>query len=249
MVLSDRRLEVARWPGERPTLLLLHEALGCVELWRGFPEALSEKTGCEVVAYSRQGFGKSSPEPLPRPLSNLSRDAPDELAAVLDALNVESVILVGHSDGGTISLAYGARNDPRIKGIVTMAAHVFVEPITLEGVSAAVEMAKTNTLLEKLKSYHGEKNESVYRGWWGTWLDLKFRKWNLFAELPRIGVPVLAFQGEDDQYGTAHQLVEMAKRIPRCETHLLPNCRHVPHREAPEETLRLIAEFVRSSSL
>ena len=246
--LPDRKLEVARWPGEAPALLLLHEALGCVELWREFPQALAERTACQVIAYSRHGFGKSNPEPLPRPLTNLSVGAPDELGRVLDALQLQSVILVGHSDGGTISIAYGARNDSRVRGIVTMAAHVFVEPITTQGVSQAVEMAKTNTLLEKLKIYHGEKNESVYRGWCGTWLDPAFRHWNLFEKLPLIGVPVLAFQGADDQYGTAKQLAEMAARIPRCQTRLLPNCRHVPHREAPEETLRLIAEFVRSSS-
>jgi pimeloyl-ACP methyl ester carboxylesterase len=250
--LGDRTLEYAQVAGsvDRPTLLLLHEALGCVELWREFPMSLAERTGCQVIAYSRQGFGKSSPEPLPRPLSNLSEGAPAELGRVLDALELTSVILVGHSDGGTISLAYGARNDPRVMGIVCMAAHVFVEPITIDGVTAAVEIAKTNTLLEKLKNYHGEKNESVYRGWCGTWLDPDFRDWNLFEELPRIGVPVLAFQGADDQYGTAAQLEEIAARmIASCQTTLLKDCRHVPHREAPEETLRLIEAFVRSISV
>lgn len=246
--LPHARLEYLQIPGreaQRPTLVLLHEALGSVAHWKDFPRQLAERTGCAVLVYSRQGHGRSSSEPQPRRLDYLSCGCPDELGAVLDALELQAVVLVGHSDGASIALAYAGRNDPRVKGVVAMAPHVIVEEATLAGVRQAEAHFRTSDLLERLRAYHGSNLEGVFHGWVDTWQHPGFAGWTLDAELQRIGVPLLAFQGRDDQYATAEQLAHIARLVTApCRTLLLDDCRHIPHREAGEATLQLIEQFL-----
>lgn len=245
--LPHARLEYQQIPARAaglPTLVLLHEALGGVAHWKDFPRQLAEHSGCAVLAYSRQGHGRSSPAPQPRPLDYLSVGCPDELGALLTALDLERVVLVGHSDGASIALAYAARNDPWVLGVVAMAPHVIVEEATLAGIRAAEAHFSNSDLLERLRAFHGANLEGVFHGWVDTWQRPEFAAWNLDRELAEIRVPLLAFQGEGDQYATAEQLARIAHRVAGpCQTLLLDNCQHIPHREAGEATLRLIGEF------
>ena len=251
--LPHARLEYQQIPARvagLPTLVLLHEALGGVAHWKDFPRQLAEHSGCAVLVYSRQGHGRSRPAPQPRPLDYLSVGCPDELGALLAALDLRNVVLVGHSDGASIALAYAARNDPRVLGVVAMAPHVIVEEATLAGIRAAEAHFRNSDLLERLRVYHGANLEGVFHGWVDTWQRPEFAAWSLDRELAQIRVPLLAFQGEGDQYATAEQLARIARRVTGpCRTELLDDCRHIPHREAGAATLRLIGEFLLQNGL
>jgi pimeloyl-ACP methyl ester carboxylesterase len=183
-------------------------------------------------------------------LDYLSAACPDELGALLEALDLRTVVLVGHSDGASIALAYAARNDPRVRGVVAMAPHVVVEEATLAGIREAEAYFRNSDLLERLRVYHGANLEGVFHGWVDTWQRPEFAAWNLDRELAQIRVPLLAFQGVGDQYATGEQLARIARAVAGpCRTELLDNCRHIPHREAGEATLRLIGEFLLQNGL
>ncbi len=227
-----------------PTLVLLHEGLGCVALWKDFPEALAARTRWPVLAYSRQGYGASSPVPLPRGLDYLSVAGPDELARVLDSLALERVVLVGHSDGASIALAYAARNDPRVRGVVALAPHVTVEQASLAGIQRTLDAFRTGHLRERLAIHHGDNTDCAFRGWSDTWLRSEFSGWNLLDQLPRIALPILAVQGRDDEYATAEQLELIEQLVPDSRVEFLDNCRHFPQNQARDRTLDLIEDYL-----
>lgn len=228
-----------------PMLVLLHEGLGSLELWRDFPVQLAEACNAPVLIYSRQGYGRSSPVPLPRPLDHLGVDGPDELGRVLDGLGLEQVVLVGHSDGASIALAYAARQDPRLLGVVVLAPHVDVEQVCVEGVQRTVKAYARGDLRERLHAYHGDNLEGAFRGWSETWLNPAFAAWNLYPELPRIRVPLLAIQGQEDEFASPAQLEVIAREVAGpCRTVLLEHCRHFPQNQARPRVLALIAEFL-----
>ncbi|MFL9811824.1 alpha/beta fold hydrolase [Stutzerimonas sp. VN223-3] len=227
-----------------PTLVLLHEGLGCVALWKDFPDTLAAATGLSVLAYSRQGYGGSSAVPLPRRLDYLSEAGPDELAQVIEALGLDNVVLVGHSDGASIALAYAARNDPRVRGVVALAPHVTVEPASLDGIRQTTGQFLDGGLREQLAAYHGMNTDGAFHGWSDTWLDPDFTGWHLLDHLPRIAVPVLALQGRDDEYATTEQMALIAHHVPDSRTELLDNCRHFPQNQARSNTLELIGQFL-----
>ncbi len=244
------RLEYQHWqPAQAagPTLLLLHEGLGSLALWKDFPEQLAEACQAPVLAYSRQGYGGSSAAPLPRALDYLSVAGPDELARVLDGLGLRQVLLVGHSDGASIALAYAARQDPRVCGVVALAPHVDVEAVCVEGVRRTVRAYARGDLRERLHAYHGDNLDSAFRGWSETWLNPAFAGWNLRALLPRIRTPLLAVQGEDDEFATVAQLQALASHVAGpCQTRLLAHCRHFPQNQARAQVLALIRAFLAS---
>jgi pimeloyl-ACP methyl ester carboxylesterase len=228
-----------------PTLVLLHEGLGSLELWKDFPAQLVEACGSPVLIYSRQGYGRSSPVTLPRPLDYLSVAGPDELGCVLDGLALEQVVLLGHSDGASIALAYAARQDPRIRGVVVLAPHVDVEPASVEGVHRTVKAYARGDLRERLQTYHGDNLDGAFRGWSETWLNPAFAAWNLYEALPCIEVPLLAIQGCEDEFATPAQLETIARTAGGdCQTVLLDNCRHFPQNQARDRVLALIAGFL-----
>jgi pimeloyl-ACP methyl ester carboxylesterase len=228
-----------------PTLVLLHEGLGSLELWKDFPTQLAEYCGSPVLIYSRQGYGRSSPARLPRALDYLSVAGPDELGRVLDSLVLDQVVLLGHSDGASIALAYAARRDPRVSGVVVLAPHVDVEQASVEGVRRTVDAYARGDLRERLRAYHGENLDSAFRGWSETWLNPAFAKWNLHQALPRIQVPLLAIQGRDDEFATPAQLQTIACEIGGdCQTVLLDDCRHFPQNQARDRVLTLVAGFM-----
>jgi pimeloyl-ACP methyl ester carboxylesterase len=246
-----RRLEYVDIParrGDRPPLVLLHEGLGCVGMWRDFPLLLARATGCRTVVYSRLGHGCSDPLDAPRQHYYLHDEALVYLAGVREALDLAEPVLVGHSDGASIALMHAGACGPSVAGVVAMAPHEFVEEITLEGIRAAVEGWEASGLRQRLERLHRDP-AGVFRAWHETWLDPAFRGWNIELYLPGIRCPILAIQGYDDEYATMAQLDAIAAGAaapPRVEQLRLADCGHAPHRDAPEEVLSAIASFVDS---
>ncbi|SOC50986.1 Pimeloyl-ACP methyl ester carboxylesterase [Chromohalobacter canadensis] len=231
---------------ERSFCLLLHEGLGCVELWKDFPHRLAETLGREVGAYSRRGYGRSSSSVLPRPINYLEHQACEELRQVLDALRHDSVILIGHSDGATIALAYAAQYaDPRVRGVVAMAPHVFAEPRCIEAIRTTTRRYAGGDLRDGLKRYHGDNVDVAFHGWSDTWLSPDFVDWDITPMLDGIRSSLLLIQGEEDEYASGQHLERVRQHAKgRCSTVWLPMCGHTPQRESQGETIRAIAEFV-----
>lgn len=228
-----------------PTLVLLHEGLGCVGLWKDFPDRLAAATGLAVFLWSRQGFGQSDPISLPRPLDYLEREAP-VVGRVLDAAGIGRCVLVGHSDGGTIALLCAARADAaRIEAVVTMAAHVFVEDVTIVGIEDAKRIWEQGELRERLRRWHGSNVDGAFYGWCDTWLHPDFRDWNIEAALRAVRAPCLVLQGEADQYGTAAQVHAIARQVSGpAEEMLLPGAGHAPHVDAPDAVIAAICDLL-----
>ena len=242
------RIEYARWgaaePGA-PVLVLLHEGLGCVGTWRDWPAVLARATGREVFAYSRFGYGASSPAALPRPPDFMAREGEAILPAVLEAAGIPEPILIGHSDGGTIALLCAAAGGVPLRGVVALAAHAFNEPRCIEGIRAAREAFRSGPLRGRLARYHGERTDDAFHGWCDLWLSPEFEHWSIEDALPGIRTPLLVVQGRDDPYGTLRQVEAIAGGVggPR-ETLVLDGCGHSPHRDRARTTTRAIARFV-----
>ncbi len=248
-----RQLQVQRLepPGARsaPVLVFLHEGLGSIDQWKDFPARLCAATGSPGLVYDRWGFGGSQALDGPRDPGYLHHEARESLPAVLAACGVDDPLLVGHSDGGSIALLFAAAYPDRARAIVTEAAHVFVECVTLAGIRAAARAYRDTDLRERLGRYHGPKTDLVFNGWADTWLGPGFRDWNIEAELPRIRCPALVIQGEDDEYGTPAQVEAIARGVsgPVC-TWMVPRCGHVPHRQAAQAVLESMARFIGAHS-
>lgn len=251
LAIGPDRLEY-RWvgpgPSDAPSIVFLHEGLGCVDLWRDFADRLTHASGWGGFLYSRAGFGRSSPRPLPVPLDYHTRDAREVLPAVLDAARIRRCVLFGHSDGGTLALIYaGTVPDPRIAGLITVAAHVFNEDVTIAGIEAARAAYRDTDLRSKLERYHGDNVDGAFRGWCDVWLDPGFRAWNVAHVLPSIRVPLLVIQGALDRYGTEAQVRAIAGGTAGpAETLVIPGCGHSPHLERPDELLRAGLAFLKS---
>lgn len=233
-------------PGDAPTIVLLHEGLGCVGMWRDFPDRLAEATGRGVFVYSRQGYGGSSPCAVPRPLTYMQEEGREVLPLVLEAMGFQQGTLFGHSDGASIAAVYaGTHEDPRVENLVLMAPHFFTEKITVASIAEAKTAYETTQLRERLKRYHGDNVDCAFWGWNGAWLDPGFLEWNLEEFLPGIRQPVLALQGEDDQYGTARQVEVVAEKAGGpVELVLLSDCKHAPFKEQTEATLAAVSRFL-----
>ncbi len=229
-------------PG-RPTLVVLHEGLGCVTLWRHFPEQLAAATGCRTIVWSRAGYGHSQPWPQARTPRYMHREALEALPEFLAALEIERPLLVGHSDGGSIALIYAGAFPERPLGVAVMAPHEFVEAETLAGIRAARETWENSDWRCKLGRYH-HLPEQVFHDWNDTWLSPEFRDWNIEAYLPAIRCPVLAIQGEDDEYATMRQIDAIAAAVPGTELLKLARCGHSPHRDQPAAVLSALAAWV-----
>jgi pimeloyl-ACP methyl ester carboxylesterase len=247
--IDSARLEyrmVGPRPHEAPTIVMLHEGLGSVSLWGAFPEKLAEATRAGVFVYSRAGYGRSSPVPLPRPLDYMTGEATEVLPRLLNAIGFRRGILLGHSDGASIAAIYaGSIQDHRVRGLALLAPHFFVEEFSLEEIRRAKERYAAGDLREKLARHHADVDDA-FRGWNDAWLDPDFgRVFDIVEPLAYIRVPILIVQGEDDPYGTAKQ-IEVAEEECYCpvDAVLLPGCGHSPHRDRPEETLEAVAAFV-----
>ncbi len=228
-----------------PYLIFLHEGLGCNAMWKDFPEQLCHKTECPGLLYDRLGYGQSSPVDSARTVHYLHDCALNELPKVIESLiPKKSYILVGHSDGGSISLIFGAEKPSLLRGIITEAAHVFVDSETIEGIQAADESFSRGKL-NGLRKYHGEKTNRVFKAWSETWLSDWFRHWNIEYLLPSIECPVLVIQGSDDHYGTEDQVNSIVTKVSgNAESYFVKKCGHSPHLEQPETVIEIMSEFI-----
>ncbi len=227
-----------------PTLVFLHEGLGSIDLWREFPRELCEATGLEGFLYDRQGYGKSSPMWQERDANYLHEEAWKMLPAILDKSGIQNVILVGHSDGGTISLLFAGRFPERVSGVISEAAHVFIEEQTIRGIQDARMSYEFTNLRSKLASYHGDKTDPLFRSWTNTWLSPDFKNWNIEDELQKVRCPVLAIQGTEDRYGTERQVHSIVdKTAGRAEPFFVYGGSHTPHAHK-DDVLPTMKKFV-----
>lgn len=231
-------------PSDAPTIIMLHEGLGCLNLWRDFPERLARETGHGVFVYSRRGYGKSEPCPLPRPLDYMTHEAMHVLPDVLAETAPNRGILLGHSDGASIAAIYaGSVQDHRIRGLVLMAPHFFTEPMGLAAVAQVKNAYETGNLRSRLAAYHADVDNS-FRGWNDAWGNPAFARWNIEDVIAYIRVPVLAIQGKDDKYGTPAQIDALVEQLySPLDVELLEECGHSPFIDQPERTLAAVADF------
>jgi len=232
-------------PDAGPTIVMLHEGLGSSGLWGAFPDQIAAATGAGVFVYSRAGYGKSRAGPLPRSVKFMHEEALTVLPRVLDAIGFERGFLFGHSDGASIATIYaGSAQDHRVRGLVLVAPHFFIEDMGIAEIARANAAFATGDFRDRLKRWHADV-DSAFRSWSEPWLHPDFRKWDITEELTYIRVPILIVQGADDQYGTLRQL-DVAKDECFCpvETAVLPGVRHAPHREASEQTLKVAVDFI-----
>jgi pimeloyl-ACP methyl ester carboxylesterase len=228
---------------DAPWLVFLHEGLGSVSLWKDFPASVCAASGARALVYSRAGYGRSSPADLPRRVGYMHREAQTVLPALLDALSIRDPVLVGHSDGASIALIYAGSRLQRVQGLVVLAPHVFIEELSIESIAAAGAAHATTDLPERLARHHDDAG-AAFRGWNDIWLAAEFRHWNIEEYLRRVECPVLAIQGEDDEYGTMTQLEAVTGQVLGPVRELrLADCRHSPHRDRPEATREAIVTF------
>ena len=255
MIAPDGFLEVAGHrlearfidgPRDKPVIVLLHEGLGSVSLWRDFPDLLATATGCAVLAWSRAGYGNSSSVALPRPLTYMHDEATQVLPHIIAHLAGRDHVLAGHSDGASIAAIHaGSKPLAGLKGLVLMAPHVFVEDVSIAGITAARHAWTTTGLRDKLARHHGENVDTAFLGWNDSWLHPDFRTWDITGFLPSITVPVLAVQGRDDDYGTLAQLDAIA---PSCagpvKKLILDDCGHAPQKDQTANLLDAMCSFI-----
>lgn len=255
---EDRHIEVPdgtifarKWIGgtDKCPIILLHDSLGSVELWRDFPESLCAASGRDVIANDRLGYGKSSPRYDVLPFDFIKKEAEIFFPLVKESFCIEEFILFGHSTGGSMSVEIAALYREECLAVITEASQSFVEEITIEGVAAAKESFKNPAQFEKLQRYHGDKAKWVLEAWTETWLSPHFRNWNLDDTLKKVTSPLLAIHGEYDEFGSE----EFPKRFAslaagKSEMILLAKTGHVPHRERKEEIIQLLLEFINKNT-
>lgn len=242
----DTRLEYRIIDGDDrlPWLVFLHEGLGSIELWRGFPERIAEATGCRSLVYSRRGHGWSDPLTEARPPDFMTHEANVVLPAIGEAVGVGDHLLIGHSDGASISLIAAGSGGDSVKGVVALAPHVFVEEESLTGAEAARRAFEETDLVEKMAGYHHDPSGTFY-GWYDVWQSPDFHGWNIEGVLEAIDCPLLVIQGADDQYGTVAQLDAIEAGVSgTVETMWLEDCGHSPHLDRPTEVEEAIVRFV-----
>jgi len=231
-------------PESAPVIVMLHEGLGSAGLWGDFPEKLQTATGAGVFAYSRTGYGASTPAKLPRPVDYMHIEAREVLPKLLDAIGFRRGLLLGHSDGASIAAIYaGSHQDHRVEGIALIAPHFIVEDISVKSIAEIKTAYETTSLKQKLARWHNDVDNAFY-GWNRAWLDPAFRNWDISEYLAYIRVPTAILQGADDAYGTLRQ-IEIAEQECYCpvDVTVIPGAGHQPHREAPGPTLDAITEF------
>ncbi len=233
---------------ELPTLVFLHEALGSVAQWKDFPQRLCEKLGWNGIVYDRQGHGQSDAMTETRGTDYLHIEALQYLPQLLQKLQIQNPILMGHSDGATIALIYAASFPKQVRAVVAEAAHIKVEDITKRGIEEAVKRYQNpdSNLRTKLQKHHFHKTDDLFYAWANTWLLPDFQDWNIAALLSHVECPVLLMQGRQDEYATESHLWEIASKIGSNATaKLIEDCGHTPHRSQIEVVLEEVAEFLK----
>jgi len=230
---------------ESPYLVFLHEGLGCTEMWQEFPHMLCQETGCPGIVYDRPGYGRSSPLTDLWTINYLHKYALTELPEIIAQLiPARNYFLIGHSDGGSIALIHASEKPAHLQGIITEAAHVFVEKETIDGIQVASDTFNAEKL-RRLSRYHGGKAEGIFKAWSDTWLSNFFKHWNIEYLLPSIECPVLVLQGAEDQYGTVAQVESIASKTLNAQKAMVEACGHIPHQERTDVVLPLMKEFLK----
>ena len=248
---DGRRLFVRRWKpvpasvAAKPPIILFHDSLGSVELWRDLPVRLARATGHEIIAYDRLGFGRSDPSPGPLPAVTFIPDEARTGFRWLHAgLALDGFIAFGHSVGGAMAVVCAA-DYPDCRALITESAQTFGEDRTLEGIRATRENFRDPAQVARLEKYHGDKARWVLGAWIDNWLAPEFQEWNLEADLPRVACPVLAIHGDTDEYGTTIHAKRIAGDSAGPATLvIIEGCGHVPHREQPDFVVGTIADWL-----
>ena len=250
ITVQGHRIEFVRLPSAHPmegypSIVFLHEGLGSVAMWRDFPQIVADATGCESVVYSRYGYGKSDPITRPHDVDFMHNEGLNVLPELLDKLSLHKPILLGHSDGASIALICAGGTKVPLTGVIVMAPHVLVEDVCIRSIVAAKAIYDDpeTHLRERLAKFHAHV-DSAFRGWNDVWLHPQFPFWNIEEYLPTISCPILAIQGEDDEYGTMHQLHRIARHAKDVQLLKLAVCRHSPHKDQPEAVLEEVGAFV-----
>lgn len=230
---------------DKPVIVFLHEALGCIAMWKNIPELIAESTGCDVLVYERLGYGKSTPIELPRDEDYLIHEGEIWLPRLLEKLKLERVILFGHSDGGSIALIGAGHMPEKVVCVITEAAHIYIDHLTRQGIEEAVELWDTTNLKDRLSKYHGDRTETLFRAWHETWLRERRAPMDFTPWLPRIECAALVIQGNDDQYGVPEQVTDICQGIgARAKPLYLPDCGHIPHFESKDALIAEATEFI-----
>jgi len=246
VVVDGKRLETLSLEprdASAATIVMLHEGLGSMALWKDFPHQLATRTGCGVLVYSRYGHGNSEKLTEKRPVEFMHHEGELVLPELLDKLGIARPILLGHSDGGSIALIFAGKYPEGARALILEAPHVFVEDLSVASIAEAKIRFETTDLRRRLGCYHAHVDETFW-GWNDIWLDPRFRAWNIEPYLDSIRCPVLCIQGEEDEYGTPAQVEAIRAQIPWTEIVMLADCKHSPHRDQPAATLEKMLEFV-----
>lgn len=244
-----RRFEPPRATSDSHVIVLLHEGLGSVAMWKDFPLDLAAATGAQVIAYSRFGYGRSEPPPVPYgALEMHRREALEVLPEVLRQLEISHPVLFGHSDGASIALIYAGSVPANVAGVVALAPHLFVEDMCLTSIVGARQAFLATDMRQRLARYHDDPGQAFWL-WNDIWLDPGFRDWNIEHAVRTIACPVLAIQGWQDEYGTMAQLDRLAHVLPQTEQLRLEACSHSPHRDQPAAVLSATARWMQQRLL
>jgi pimeloyl-ACP methyl ester carboxylesterase len=246
---TNLEFRVIPGPVEKPTLVFLHEGLGCVALWRDFPDKLARRLGLRAVIYSRRGYGQSAPLDASRTPDFMHVEALDVLPQIRRELNIERAIFIGHSDGASIALIHAASDAVsgegfETTGLVLMAPHIMVEPISISAIAAIRETYTSKPdLKSRLARYHAHVDDA-FLGWADAWLSPAFQNWSLLDDVKRLKAPTLLIQGTDDAYGTLAQIEGISGAMPgRSQSVVLTGVGHSPFRDAEDATLDAISGF------
>lgn len=251
ILVDGRHIEcrrIGRAGPSAPTLVFLHEGLGSVRMWRDFPDRLCAALGLPGLVYSRLGYGASDPLSGPRNWRFMHEEATVALPALLRACAIERPILFGHSDGASIALLYAARFPRALSGAVLLAPHILVEAISVASIAKAREAYRDTDLRARLARHHDDP-DSAFGGWNDVWLRPEFRHWSIADEIATIRCPLLAIQGEDDEYGTLAQVQGIAQRVPGTRLLVLPQCGHSPHRDQPQAVIEGTRAFLADTAV
>lgn len=241
------RLYVKTWTPPALTgapILLFHDSLGCVRLWRSFPAALAGATGRRVIAYDRLGFGRSDPRAGPLPRDFVEQEGRDVAPLVLDALGVQRFVAFGHSVGGGMAAEAAAALGERCEAAIAVSSLAYVDERGRAGIRVEGAAFRAPGGLDKLARYHGDKARWVVDSWVDTWLAPSFDDYTFDAALAACFCPVLALQGDRDDYGGMDHPARIAAMARHGAMQAIPDCGHFPHRDRETALVGMAAEFL-----
>lgn len=232
-------------PTSPAPIILLHESLGCISMWRGFAARLAEHTGRPVIAYDRWGFGKSSPRSGPMPADFVSEEARHTLPLLRAHLGFDRFALLGHSVGGCMAVHCAAAHPGLCEALITLSTHAYVDERVLGGIRQAIPIFANPDTRQRLARHHGDKTDWVLSAWIDTWLSPAFARWSLLPALAQVRCPTLVLHGSQDEYGGPEHPATIARQVQgpsQCPG--LPGAGHQPHLERPDEVTGHIARFL-----